>query len=217
MEVLKAFHEKMPTNTLGKKGSFAPFDFIFYTGNLLEKEATIPSHFSVALRRVQTIFNELKPWLTENAKLCHGDFTKHNVLLSKDFTPVLIDFDSASMGDPLFDVIKFSLPLSNDQRFELFKAYLGKQTPSIEEVKHFKAMDLSMLMLIATLRFQSAPKNPSPEMLSVAKMEALLDSEKALPSFLNIPFEDTSAKARQLGALYALAEFLKKSEEIKTL
>jgi P-type Cu+ transporter len=211
MQVLREFHEKMPIDILEEKGGFAPFDFIFFTGAFLEKGGSVPSHFSLALKKMESIFLDLEPWLKKNAKLCHGDFTKHNVLLSKDGTPILIDFDSTSVGDPLFDVVKFCLPFSYDQRLDLFKAYLGNEVPSIEELSHFEAMDLSMLMLVASLRFQSSLNTAQEEILSVSEMESILDSKEKLPSFLDIPFENTSAKARQLGALYALSEFLSRS------
>ena len=215
MKALKSFHKTMPSSIpIDKQSTYAPFDFIFYTGKILEQQKNMPSHFSVALKKIELIFKYLEPWLKDNAKLCHGDFCKQNVLLSKNAPPTLIDFDSASIGDPLFDIVKFSLALSPSQRLELFKTYLGKETPSLEELNHFEAIDQSLLMLIATLRFQTAQNNHSKDMLSKSEMETILNSTEDLPSFLDVSFEDSSAKTRQLGALYALSEFLKRSSEL---
>lgn len=50
-------------------------------------------------------------------------------------------------------------------------------------------------------------------MLSREQMEKLLDNPQKLPSFLSVPFTDSSPIARQKGAIYALAEFLQKTDQ----
>jgi len=218
MEILKVFHKKMPCETLLLQPSvYAPFEHILHLGGKLEKQGLVPTQFSLALKKTKKIFEELKPWLKNNATLCHGDFCKQNVLLSQDLDPILIDFDSASIGDPLFDVVKFSLSLLPEQRLELFETYLGNRPPSIEELRHFELIDLTLLMLIATIRFNFAQNQSLEGTLSQTEMDLILTSNKVLPSFLEISFEDASAKARQLGALYALSEFLRKTTDLYTV
>lgn len=213
MIALKIFHEKMPSSRrFDKSDTYAPFSYIFYKGKQM-KDA-LPLEFSLALEKLETILEGLTPWLKEHAALCHGDFSKANVLLSKDFSPHLIDFDSASIGDPVLDVAKFSLSLSKEERLELFRIYLGSSSLSEEEIKHFELIDLSLLMLISTCRFDAAQKCSSAEKLSKHEMEEILHSEEAPPSFLKVSFKDPSSKAKQLAALFALYEFLRRSSII---
>ncbi len=219
MKVLRCFHEKMqPFAHKVNDTDPAPFALIFNEGDKLAKTAGMPTHFSSALKKVERIFDRLKPWLKNHATLCHGDFHKGNVLLSKakGFAPVLIDFDSMSMGDPFFDVAKFSLSLPQKYRLELFKEYLGGRLPTPQEQAHFELMDLALLMVIASVRFKSVQnvQGNSQERLSKTEIEEMLNSEDPLPSFLKMPFGDTSPKARQKGATYALGEFLKRTNAL---
>lgn len=74
-------------------------------------------------------------------------------------------------------------------------------------------MDLALLMVIAIIRFKSA-QNSSQECLNKTEIEEMLHSNEPLPSFLKIPFGDTSPKARQKGAAYALGEFLTRTSAL---
>jgi thiamine kinase-like enzyme len=218
MKALRYFHEKMqPYAHQVKDTTYAPFALIFDEGQRLEKAAGMPSHFTVALKKIEQIFNRLKPWLENHLTLCHGDFHKGNVLLSKTkaLAPMLIDFDSMSAGHPLFDVVKFSISLPLRYRMEMFSEYLG-HLPTPQEQSHFELMDLALLMVIATVRFKSAQnaQNDSQDRLTQTEIEAMLNSEESLPSFLKMPFGDTSVKARQKGATYALGEFLKRTDAL---
>lgn len=216
MLLLKTFHEKMPSSRrIDREAIYAPFSYIFYVGKQLEKKEGMPRHFSIALRQTEKFLEELTPWLKDHATLCHGDFCKSNVLLSPNLIPLLIDFDSVSIGHPVFDVVKFSLSLLPNQRLELFQTYLENPNPSLEDLRHFEIMDLSLLMLVAILRFDEARHGPPQEQWTKAELENLLDSKDPLPSFRSVDFLDTSSKARQLGAAYALAEFLKRSKELE--
>ncbi|WP_068467553.1 hypothetical protein [Candidatus Protochlamydia phocaeensis] len=110
-------------------------------------------------------------------------------------------------------MVKFSVVLSQEYRQELFHAYLGDRLPTAQEKAHFELMALALLMVITTVRFKSAQnaQGSSQERLSKEELEDMLNSQEPLPSFLKMPFGDNSAKARQKGATYALAEFLKRS------
>jgi len=217
MKALKQFHDNMHEFTAEKKESFyAPFTFIFNESDKLVKSPKIPIHFALALKKIENLYKQIKPWLKNHATLCHGDFHQGNVLLSKskNLTPILIDFDSVVQGDPIFDVVKFSVPLTQEQRLEMFSEYLGRSPPTTQELKHFELIDLTLLMIIATVRFQSTQdiQETFVESLSKNEMEEMLNSQEPLPSFLTIPFGNISPKARQLGAVYALSEFLKRCE-----
>lgn len=98
----------------------------------------------------------------------------------------------------------------------MFNEYLGGRLPTPQEQAHFELMDLALLMVIASVRFKSAQnvQGNSQERLSKAEIEEMLNSEEPLPSFLKMPFGDTSPKARQKGATYALGEFLKRTNAL---
>lgn len=220
MRLLRSFHDQMPTHTsIGKKTIYAPFYSLFNMRNsLLESAEEIPSQFFVAAKKMEEVFQNIYPWLQKHARLCHGDFCKDNVLLTQTFQPTLIDFDSAFLGDPFFDIIKFSAALPLEKRLELFKAYLGDKEPSLQQLCHFKLMDLTFLMVIATLRFQSAQTSNCPEeRLSKADMEEILNSKEPLPSWFEVSFGDNSPQTKQTAALYALSEFLRRMPELESL
>ncbi len=214
--LLKTFHEKIPSPFPAiKHANYFPFKGIISTGRILQKELALPTLFSEAIDHVERIFQELKPWLEKHAVLCHGDFGKQNILLTRDLHPIFIDFDSASMGDPFLDIAKFTLCLSAEQKEKLLQIYLGR-APILEETRHFQLIDASLLMLVATTRLHAA-KNmefSSQEKLSLKEMEELVSSKDPHPSFLEVPFEDGSCKAKQKAALLALMAFEKKYKEL---
>ena len=211
MKALKCFHEKVSLS-IHPEAYFAPFSFIFNASTSLQTHPDMPVHYTTAIKRTNQIYAQLQPLLKNNAVLCHGDFHKGNVLLSKNCPPKLIDFDSAAFGDPLFDVVKFSVALPKPARQSLFAEYL-ERVPTPQDQSHYELADLALLMVITTVRFKSVPPDTQPR-LTKSEMETLLDSPTPLPSFLNVPFGDTSPKARQLGALYALSEFLSRSTSL---
>ena len=48
--------------------------------------------------------------------------------------------------------------------------------------------------------------------MTMAEMEELCQSKDPLPSFLSMPFGQMTVRDRQLGAIYALHEFLRRTE-----
>ncbi len=220
MKLLRSFHDQMPIQThINKQTIFAPFYSLFTMRNMLqESSAEIPSQYFLAAKKMEEVFQKIHPWLQKHARLCHGDFCRANVLLSEQLSPTLIDFDSAFLGDPFFDIIKFSAALPLDKRLELFKSYLGDQEPTLEQLCHFKLMDLTFLMVVATLRFESAQTLNGPEeRLSKQAMEEILNKQENLPSWTEVPFGMNSPQLKQTAALYALAEFLRRMPELETL
>lgn len=216
MLALRKFHEKME-NLVPKPNTTipAPFAFIFHEGDQLATNINMPRHFLIAVNKTRMIFASLENWLKKHATICHGDFHKGNVLLKREkLTPKIIDFDSMAIGDPLFDVVKFSILMPPEQRIELFTQYLQGRAPTIQEQAHFELIDLALLMVIATFRFKSANNITafSKERLSKKEMEKIIDSKAPLPPFSSIPYGNTSVKARQQGATYALAEFIKRTQ-----
>lgn len=83
------------------------------------------------------------------------------------------------------------------------------------EAAHYHLMDLAFLVVVVVNRLQLAyiQKVPQSEFHSRDEMEYMLDHPEALPSFLSVSFADSSPKARQWGAICALSELLKKTDD----
>ena len=216
MRLLKLFHNESP-NCIKREESndaFSPFSHLIDRGRkMIEEIPSLPRHFAQAIDKIQLVFKSLIPWLTKNATYCHGDFHKDNALYNGERV-FLIDWETTSWGDPLLDVVKFSLPLSIEYRHKLYGAYLG-QDPTSQEIAHFELMDLTFLVVVIVNRMNLAySQRVSPsEMLSQEEMEILLEAPAELPSFSSVTYADSSPKARQKGAIYALAEFLQKTNK----
>ena len=216
MWALKRFHDEVrvpfPQNSYP-----CPFNMFFSPDAEALRTDTIPSEVATAFKRCATIFKALHPLIKPNV-LCHGDFHTGNTPLPSDskHSPLITNFESASSGDPLFDVVKFSVRLAPRDRRNLFITYLGDRDPTEQETAHFELMDLLLLMVVVRVRFGSAQRwlaegtgGPS---MTTAEMEALCQSKDPLPSFLSMPFGQMVVRDRQLGAIYALHEFLRRTE-----
>lgn len=224
MCLLKKFHDHMRLDVVSdEQQSYTPFNWIVTGGKKLLDNPHIPDHLGLAIARVQLLAEKVAPWLELNATICHGDFHKGNVLLAhsgEGLRPWIIDFDSMGVGDPYFDVVKFSRNLQPHQREELFQCYVGESLLTPEEKEHFDIVDKIFLMVVAVIRFKAALETleltPQSDVLADAlskkDMEELLNSSDSLPSQSTIPASNPDVKMKQLGAVYALHEFLKKTE-----
>ncbi len=201
-----------------------PYTDIFSRAQAMEDRCALPHQFKLAIDRLGSMLMESHEWLEVHSCLCHGDFHRGNALITgslKSPEVLLIDFDDADWGHPYADVIKFLLPLERSRWPELFASYLGKQSgePMLDEdLEQFHNMYLATLLIVATHRLEYAferAKDGGEEILGKAEMEGFLDDlmlQEHPPSFLDIPYDDDTPQARQRGALYALHEFLVRSE-----
>lgn len=203
MQLLQRFHMQMPTDN---GAQWCPFKWIL--NNEIVGNPLLPAQFALALERVQALQEKCAEWLCKNAKMCHGDFHKGNVLLERESRrPWIIDLDSATMGHPYFDVVKFCFKLKLPQRNALFKTYLD-HTPCKQEQEQYTLIEKAFLMVIATVRFRLALTKPPSDLLSKIQMEEMLNKQ-ILPPCKSVPTNDASPKVKQLGAIYALHEFLR--------
>ncbi len=110
-------HPDMPTQR----------EWIYHT--LLEAEQLDPDHKEALLAKLEQ--------LPDGKTLCHGDFHPANILLTPDNKPIVIDWFSVTIGNPLADIAQTSflleqapLPdpldtlLTADIRQEMAKIYL---------------------------------------------------------------------------------------------
>jgi thiamine kinase-like enzyme len=203
MIALRTVHNALSKN-IGEQSEFSPFRSILDLGRGLKgKVSWLPDQFDEALAKVDAIYQKLTPWLQNNAVMCNGDFHKGNVLLSEGKV-FLIDWTTAAAGHPFFDVAKFSLGLSYEDRLSLLGTYLGHE-PTIEEKEHFKLIDLTLLVLVTVVRFNNAA---GMEGVFYTKEElGNLVKGELLPSFLKSLFSAPSPRIAQFGAICALQEF----------
>ena len=89
------------------------------------------------------------------------------------------------------------------------QTYVGAQ-PTAEEKEHFGFLSDALLMVIAVNRFKRVSTVSG--LLSRKDMEELLNSAGPLPSVKLIPTDYLHPKLTQLSAVYALHEFLNKSQ-----
>ena len=213
MSRLNVFHENsIKLLDKPKTDSYSPFSYLIADGNeMMSSISSLPKHFSQAVASVQLVFMSLLPWLEEHATYCHGDFHKDNALYDGKRV-FLIDWETVAWGDPLLDVVKFSLTLESEDRIKLYAEYLGNE-PTAKQLAHFHLIDITFLMVVVVNRLKLAysQEKPDSEYLSKSEMEELLDSSEPVPSFLSVSYGDTSPKGRQRGALYALKEFMQKT------
>lgn len=206
MKALRIFHDTVTIDTQSK--AYSPFDFIFSYFNSFDQKK-LPQQFIEAINKMQRIYERLKPWLKKNAVLCHGDFHKGNVLIEKTTQKAfLIDFDCAALGHPFFDIAKFSLALSKDERLHLLQSYLGKK-PTRTQLRHFAFLHLATLMVIAVNRYRWGQNGK----LQKDDMEKLFH-KKDNPSFLQVSFKDPSDEGKQRAAVFALQEFFARFQEL---
>lgn len=139
IKLLKKFHTDTPVRLLRHPFITWPFTWI------LQHESR--HHFSDRLQYKITELakaeEKMRPWLIDNAVVCHGDFSTDNVLLESNnqtIRPWIIDFDTAALGHPFFDIAKFATGLEPYKRQNLLRTYLNRE-PTDQELEHLKIMN----------------------------------------------------------------------------
>lgn len=116
------------------------FDPLATTHRRMRTVVTVatPKEFSIlteALHQAEQIWAKPSNTTTESPVFVHGDYSTHNVLIRRDGTPVLIDFENTGYGDHLWDLVKLS---QSSRRFsttetstftETFAAYQASSAP----------------------------------------------------------------------------------------
>jgi aminoglycoside phosphotransferase (APT) family kinase protein len=222
MRLLRQFHGAMRfhySKTIQHQKVYHPFKGILRNLQALMLNPEMPKHIKTAFNTIELFEKKMNPWLKHNATICHGDFHRGNVLLENlgtELAPWIIDFDSLHLGHPYFDVVKFSCKLDPSQRKTLFQDYLKSQTLTKEQINHFDIMDNTLCMIVVIIRFNTAAQTLKStqveDILSKKDMEELLESSDQLPSQSTIRADDPDPKKQQLAAIYALREFLRKTE-----
>lgn len=89
-------------------------------------------------------------------KLCHGDFSLSNVILTPDNTPYIIDWSHASLGNSLADAARTALSfyLSDERELgeEYIALFLEKSKSSREDLESWTAIVAAALSVSANER-----------------------------------------------------------------
>lgn len=183
----------------------------------------VPPQLKEQVLRVSQLFEELLPWLKANAVVLHGDFKCGNVLhnLSGDkWSVYLIDFDTTCPGHPFFDIAKYILGFSEPQKSAMLSRYLNKSAPSDRDRLHFSICHATLVLLVATNAFSHADKHLKSEAgdksLSSHEMQNLLQDQVG-PTFMEVPFDASTAQMCQRRGILALKEVIATTEKIKSL
>lgn len=79
----------------------------FMEGELFEQLRVSPFYRAVAAKNpnLQAVINSLIDEITtEKIALVHGDFSPKNILANSDHSPIILDFEVAHTGNPVFDL-----------------------------------------------------------------------------------------------------------------
>lgn len=79
----------------------------FMEGELFEQLRVSPFYRAVSVKNpnLQAIINSLiEEITTEKIALVHGDFSPKNILATSDHSPIVLDFEVAHTGNPVFDL-----------------------------------------------------------------------------------------------------------------
>jgi 5-methylthioribose kinase len=79
----------------------------FMEGELFEQLRVSPFYRAVAAKnpKLQAVINSLIDEITtEKIALVHGDFSPKNILATSDHSPIILDFEVAHTGNPVFDL-----------------------------------------------------------------------------------------------------------------
>ena len=79
----------------------------FLEGELFEQLRVSPFYRAVAAKNpnLQAVINSLiEEITTEKIALVHGDFSPKNILATSDHSPIVLDFEVAHTGNPVFDL-----------------------------------------------------------------------------------------------------------------
>ena len=79
----------------------------FMEGELFEQLRVSPFYRAVAAKNpnLQAVINSLIEEITnEKIALVHGDFSPKNILATSDHSPIVLDFEVAHTGNPVFDL-----------------------------------------------------------------------------------------------------------------
>ncbi|NGX54373.1 MAG: hypothetical protein K1000chlam4_01099 [Chlamydiae bacterium] len=149
MKQLRRLHQIIPGDD---EKSHWPFHLIYDEYEKLQKnELPYPSSLDKAILIVKEIEKRLGSF---PKTLCHNDFHRKNVVVSPD-GPRIIDWSTAAVGDPYFDLAKFCISLPRAFKIELLHHYLGHRATKVERA-HLYLMEQTLLMVMALHRYSKS-------------------------------------------------------------
>jgi 5-methylthioribose kinase len=165
----------------------------FMEGELFEQLRVSPFYRAVAVKNpnLQVVINSLiEEITTEKIALVHGDFSPKNILATSDHSPIVLDFEVAHTGNPVFDLAFVSAHLlckairtqSPTEKAAITKTALNFLSSYREDTRISIAKTLPQhVALIALARVEGvSPVNyldqPAQQKLVALTNSALLDS-----------------------------------------
>mgnify|MGYP000222789105 CR=1 FL=1 len=165
----------------------------FMEGELFEQLRVSPFYRAVAAKNpnLQAVINSLiEEITTEKIALVHGDFSPKNILATSDHSPIVLDFEVAHTGNPVFDLAFVSAHLlcktirtqSPNEKAAITKTALNFLSSYREDTRISIAKTLPQhVALIALARVEGvSPVNyldePAQQKLVALTNSALLDS-----------------------------------------
>jgi 5-methylthioribose kinase len=165
----------------------------FMEGELFEQLRVSPFYRAVAAKNpnLQVVINSLiEEITTEKIALVHGDFSPKNILATSNHSPIVLDFEVAHTGNPVFDLAFVSAHLlcktirtqSPNEKAAITKTALNFLSSYREDTRISIAKTLPQhVALIALARVEGvSPVNyldePAQQKLVALTNSALLDS-----------------------------------------
>jgi len=165
----------------------------FMEGELFEQLRVSPFYRAVAAKNpnLRAVINSLiEEITTEKIALVHGDFSPKNILATSDHSPIVLDFEVAHTGNPVFDLAFVSAHLlcktirtqSPNEKAAITKTALNFLSSYREDTRISIAKTLPQhVALIALARVEGvSPVNyldePAQQKLVALTNAALLDS-----------------------------------------
>jgi len=182
--------------------SLEPFHFIFSTIDWIETEPfPHPQALFVAKNWIEEIEEHF--WKAVTPAFCHNDLHLGNILCHHETDEMLlIDWTSATMGDPFFDLAKVTYFLKDKEKLLFY--YLGR-SPTTRELAHFNLSIALFEMVIAVNQMQTFGNESCHE-------DYYTECTQMENDYLNLDMTFQSEDGAYIKSLKALKRFLTLAE-----
>lgn len=144
INILKKIHE---SNLIVDHEFSVPTMLGYYEKLSIEKEVKFLKNYEIQKEKIKKIISILKDMDIEN-KFCHIDAVDQNFLVLENKEIILIDWEYASMADPLLDIVMFAIHgnMNKEELLELANIYLKREPDREEKIRLFSYMTMSSFL-----------------------------------------------------------------------